>query len=52
MADLRGEPGFLIFGNDYDDLSHTLELFEKGAQANAQELEQRIGPCADLTGSF
>jgi hypothetical protein len=52
MADLRGEAGYLIFGEDYDDLSHTLDLVEKGVQANAQELERRIGPCSDITGSF
>jgi hypothetical protein len=32
MADLRGEAGFLIFGDDYDDPSHTLHLIEKGVQ--------------------
>jgi hypothetical protein len=52
MADLRGEAGFLIFGDDYDDLSHTLDLIESGVRANAQELERRIGPCPDITGSF
>ena len=41
MADLRGQAGFLIFGDDYDDLHHTLSLVEKGVQANAQELERR-----------
>ena len=49
MADQRGEAGFLIFGDDYDDLSHTLDLMEKGVQANAQELERRIGPCPELS---
>jgi HEPN superfamily AbiU2-like protein len=52
MADLHGVPGFLIGGGDYDDFSRTLELIEKGVQANANELERRIGPCPDLTGSF
>jgi hypothetical protein len=49
MADLRGEAGFLIFGDDYDDLSHTLDLIEKRVQANAQELERRIGPRPELS---
>jgi hypothetical protein len=52
MADLHGVPGFIIDGRDYDDFSHTLDLIEKGIQANAQELDRRIGPCPDLSGSF
>jgi hypothetical protein len=39
MSNLRGEAGFLILGEDYNDLSHTLDLVAKGVQANAQELE-------------
>ena len=49
VADQRGEAGFLIFGDDYDDLSHTLDLMEKPVQANAPELERRIGPCPGLS---
>lgn len=49
MADQRGEAGFLIFGDDYDDLSHAIDLMEKGAQANAEELQRRIGPCPELS---
>jgi AbiU2 len=41
IADLRGHAGFLIFGDDYDDLSHSVDLIEKGVQANAEELERR-----------
>jgi hypothetical protein len=37
MADLHGQAGYLVFGDDYDDLSHTLELVEKGVQANTLE---------------
>jgi hypothetical protein len=37
MADLHGQAGYLIFGEDYDDFSNTLELIEKGAQVNARE---------------
>jgi AbiU2 len=49
MADLHGVPGFLIGGDDYDDFSRTLELIEKGVQANARELEERIGPCPEFS---
>jgi hypothetical protein len=52
MSNLHGEAGFLIFGDDYDDLSHTLDLIAKGVQANAQELAQRIGRPDALAGSF
>jgi hypothetical protein len=45
MADLQRVPSLFIGGGDYDDFSHTLELIEKGVQANALELERRIGPC-------
>jgi hypothetical protein len=52
MAHLRGEPGFVIFGDESDDFLATLELIDKGVQANAQELERQIGPCPDSSGSF
>jgi len=52
MADLHGVPGFLIGGSDYDDFSHTLDLIEKGVQANARELEERIRPSPRLTENF
>ena len=53
MADQRGEAGLLVFGDDYDDLSHTVDLMEKGCEASAQELERRIGPCPQgLDGSY
>jgi hypothetical protein len=52
MAVLHGVPGFLINGSEYDDFSPTLQLIDKGVQANARELEQRIGPCPELSGSF
>jgi hypothetical protein len=51
MADLYGTAGFLIFPEDYDDLSKTLDLVQRGVEANAQDLERRIGP-PDTVGSF
>jgi hypothetical protein len=50
MACLHGDAGFIVFDDDFDDLSHTLDLITKGVQANAHELEQRIGPCPDEPG--
>ena len=41
MADLCGQAGFLIFGDDYNDLPRTLALIEKGVEANARELEEK-----------
>jgi hypothetical protein len=53
MAHLHGDAGFIIFDDDFNDLSHTLDLIARGVQANAEELEKRIGPCPDdLAGSF
>lgn len=51
MAVLDGVAGFLIDGTEYDDFSQTLQLIDKGVQANAKELEQRIGPNPGLSGT-
>jgi len=52
MAILHGAGESVIDGSHYNDFAPTLQLIEKGVQANATELEQRIGPCPDVEGSF
>jgi AbiU2 len=52
IAVLHGVPGFLIHGSEYDDFLPVLQLIDKGVQANAKELEQRIGPYPELSGFF
>jgi hypothetical protein len=52
MAKLYKDDRVLINGRDYDDSSHTLDLIEKGIRANEQELERRVGPCPDVSGSI